>query len=137
MTKLFSSALQVNREKLAAEMGSYQTSKDFFFNSFVSQILYNKDQTEFNVQKECEGLLAKVAIVDISLINSDAILIEKTIRDSGDLLTFIGGLLSLYAGFSFLSLAELVFWIFSGFVGLGISGIKYGFNLATSLAGKN
>ena len=123
----------MNREKLSAVIGSYQYSKYFFFNSFVSQILHNKDQVEIDPQEECEGLLEKVAIVDISLVQSDAILIEKTIKDSGDLLTFVGGLLSLYAGFSFLSVAELVFWMCTGLIGLVTSGIKYGYNLAANL----
>ena len=81
---------------------------------------------------ECEDLLTKVAIVDIALVRTDAILIEKTIKDPGSLLTFVGGLLSLYAGFSFLSLAELVFWVFSGLVRLCIALLSLGFKSAVN-----
>ena len=55
--------------------------------------------------------MKKVAFVTIEMVNEDAIIIQKT--TSGDLLstvTMAGGLFSLYAGFSSLSFAEILFW---------------------------
>ena len=125
-------ALIANREKLGVEATSYGYTSKFFFNYFVSQILYNQDRDDFDPVAECEDLLTKVAIIDIALVRTDAILIEKTIKDPGSLLTFVGGLLSLYAGFSFLSLAELAFWIFSGLVRLCTTFLNLWFQRAVN-----
>ena len=66
---------------------------------------------EESSESTCMRMLEKVALVTIEMTRADAILLEKTIESSISEFTTIGGLLGLYAGFSFLSLAELVFWV--------------------------
>ena len=45
------------------------------------------------------------------MTTNDAILLERSIPEGIEEITMTGGLLSLYCGFSFLSLTEVVFWI--------------------------
>ena len=80
----------------------------FFYNGFVSKILFNLDG--INDNQACERKLERVAIVNVEMTGSDVIHLEKTVQGSISGFTTIGGLLSLYAGFSFLSLAEVSFW---------------------------
>ena len=101
-----------NREKLGLSGTAHNSrSGKFFYNKFVTQLLFNNPHVDNDdVQQECEEKLARVAIVNIVMTNADAIVIKKEIRGSISTITFTGGLLSLYAGFSFLSLTELIFW---------------------------
>ena len=61
-------------------------------------------------QSFCEELMEQAAIVDVEFTQADAIVFEKTVQQKTSLITASGGLFSLYAGFSFLSLGELIFW---------------------------
>ena len=70
------------------------------------------DEWEAEQTMPCHEILKKVAIVDISMTQADVVVIETSIVNSINYLIDIGGVLSLYAGFSFLSLAEVFFWVF-------------------------
>ena len=89
-------------------------SNNIFFNQFITDV-YNekgKDMATVTDEELCKELMTRVAIVNIEITSPDAIVIERHIRGGLlGLVTQTGGLLSLYAGFSFLSLGELVFWI--------------------------
>ena len=59
----------------------------------------------------CVEKLERIAFVSITLTGGDVIKLEKYIKGSTlETLTLTGGLMSLYAGFSSLSLAEVLFW---------------------------
>ena len=82
----------------------------FFYNDFVSKILFNaKDDIADQGQKECEEKVKDVAIVDIKMTQADALVFEKTTGGHANTLVIhIGGLFSLYIGASFLSFVEIV-----------------------------
>ena len=75
----------------------------------------NKGHKETDVEL-CEELLEIVAIVNIQMTSPDVIVIHRSTRGSLlELITLSGGLLSLYAGFSSLSLSEIAFWVVRSF----------------------
>ena len=92
--------------------GSPNSAK-FFYNDFVSKILFNPVDSEGVSEEElaCRDKLEKVALVDISFTEADAIVLTRRPRQKIPLITAIGGLLSLFAGFSFLSLTEIALWL--------------------------
>ena len=78
----------------------------------VSDILFHNQPGYKNPVEECVEKIERLAFVSIEFTRADVIQLENSIR--GSLLettTLTGGLMSLYAGFSSLSLAEIVFWI--------------------------
>ena len=88
--------------------------KRFFFNEFVTSVLFgtHNETDEKTVMEACQELLDRVAFVEIEFTSSDALVVEKNLRwNMLGIITTGGGLLSLYAGFSALSLAEIIFWI--------------------------
>lgn len=88
-------------------------STNFFYNDFVSKILFNPEDNPEVSEEElaCRLQLEKVAIVDVAFTEADAIVLTQRLRQKIPLITAIGGLLSLFAGFSFLSLSELLLWL--------------------------
>ena len=84
--------------------------RNFFYNDFVSSILFKNDH-KLDEIVHCKETLARVAIVDIQMTSADAIVLSPHVQSKTSIWTNTGGLLSLYVGFSFLSLAEIVFWI--------------------------
>ena len=103
---LLFTGIPVNRQKLGI---SGEPQGPFFYNRFISNILFNP--MEESNEATCMRMLEKAALVSVEMTRADAILLEKSIESSISQFTTIGGLLGLYAGFSFLSLAELGFWI--------------------------
>ena len=67
-------------------------------------------ETHLSPEDQCWERLKRVAIIHVEMTRADAILLRKTVRGSISAFTMTGGLLSLYAGFSFLSLSEVIFW---------------------------
>ena len=100
---------RINQRKLGIRKNGATSADNPFYNQFVSGPLSNT--LEIDPVTKCEQLLAKVAMVRVEMTRSDAIQMERSIPASMATLTNTGGLLSLYAGFSFLSLAEIVFWV--------------------------
>ena len=67
---------------------------------------------ELSDESLCVELLGRTAIVEISMTSQDVIVVRKEPRGSYmEFGTRVGGLLSLYSGFSALSAAELLFWV--------------------------
>ena len=112
------------------------SSQKYFYNAFVSQILFDQNSYSDKVGKEtnielCLELLEKVALVRIELTTHDVLRFRKYLDKSLTELVqsigkvhirkrvqymmcytrhhfFSGGLMALYVGFSFLTLIELV-----------------------------
>ena len=83
----------------------------FFFNQFITRVYHGSlaDPTDKSL---CEELLSRTAVVEITMTTADAIVVSKAATGSYmEFGTRIGGLLSLYSGFSALSAAELIFWL--------------------------
>ena len=105
------SAREENRMKIGVDKGSMK-QKYFFYNEFISGILFNKDSSDTSdLIRECVVTLERVSIVTLELTQADAIVYSKVSAVAFDVLTGIGGLLSLYLGFSFLSIAEVVDYV--------------------------
>ena len=107
------SELASNRNKIGVDsyMQRY-TSNRLFYNELVSKVLFGKPNHSSEAKiKACQELLDRVAFVDIEFTSEDVVKVSKRLRWKNiDVITLGGGLLSLYAGFSGLSLAEIVFW---------------------------
>ena len=84
--------------------------RNFFYNDFVSSILFKNDQ-KLDEIVHCKETLARVAIVDIQMTSADAIVLLPHVQSRTSIWTNTGGLLSLYVGFSFLSLADTVYLV--------------------------
>ena len=101
--------MNANVKKLGISRQVPGSRSNFFFNKFVSQLLFNgQDQADSDLIGKCLSRLDAVAIVTIIKPESEVIVMtrQKEIRISTA--TVAGGLLSLYAGFSFLSFGEVV-----------------------------
>ena len=106
--------------KIGVDKGSMK-QKYFFYNEFISGILFNKDSSDTSdLIRECVVTLERVSIVTLELTQADAIVYSKVSAVAFDVLTGIGGLLSLYLGFSFLSIAEVVDFVVQACLTLGI-----------------
>ena len=89
------------------------TEWNFFFNKFVSNILYNLPEIS-DVEKEktvCKEIVKRTSFVEIQFTSADAMVLKRTVGSRTSAWTFVGGLLSLCVGFSFLSLGEVLFWL--------------------------
>ena len=87
------------------------SNRNFIYNQFLSDIIYNRENTPSLELEHCEEVLNRVAIVKIMMVPNDAVVLEERARQSISVFTGSGGILGLYAGFSFLSLGEVIFWI--------------------------
>ena len=87
-------------------------AREYFYNDFISKILFKGDVAK-NVQliQECKNTLERVAIVNFEMTQADAVVYTKVSVVPIDILTGIGGLLSLYLGVSFLSVVEVATFI--------------------------
>ena len=95
-----------NQEKLGIT-GS-QGSKHFY-NEFIHNILSNgQDIPNEDRVAQCLAKIDAVAIVTIIKPDNEVIVITKSKRMLTSVATLTGGLLSLYAGFSFLSFGEVM-----------------------------
>ena len=104
------SGTPANRRKLGISSTGSSPKSSLFFNPIVTK-LYN-DVTSKSVDKLCEEALQHVAIVRVKMASTaDAVLLQRTVPQGMEEVTATGGLLSLHCGFSFLSLAELLFWV--------------------------
>ena len=99
-----------NQLKLGVTGSSRGKVRSYFFNDFVSQILYNKDPAplEDSGYLECLDTIDRAAIVKIVMTEADAVVIQRGTSDYVAILTLVGGLLSLYSGFTFLSAGEVL-----------------------------
>ena len=97
-----------NRKKIGINEDQ-QSVRQFFYNDFVTRVLLGHE-AYLNPEHQCRERLKRVAIIHVEMTRADAILLRKTVRGSISAFTMTGGLLSLYAGFSFLSLSEVIFW---------------------------
>ena len=88
-------------------------SQGFFYNSILSDLIYNHDsKTHESLElDQCQEILSRAAIVELKLVPNDVVVLTETISQTISVLTGSGGILGLYAGFSFLSLGEVTFWI--------------------------
>ena len=106
-----------NRQKLGVNPHSASYEQKFFYNLFVSQLIFNQNKSEEAIIdreiEQCQEILERVAIVELSMVPNDAIVFSETISDKTGVFTGSGGILGLYAGFSFLSMAEIAFWVMS------------------------
>ena len=102
-----------NRKSLGVDAAKMLHERNFFYNEFVSKILYNPPDISQEEKERlyCKEVLKNVAIVEISFTSADAIVLERSLVDTISFWTNTGGLLSLYVGFSSLSLAEITFWV--------------------------
>ena len=103
--------LKANRLKIGITLESARYNHKFFYNEFVSNILFasrrNKVEHELDF---CTEIMGRAAVVNIEFTRADATGFRISIPKGISVLTGTGGLFSLYAGFSFLSLGELLFW---------------------------
>ena len=80
-------------------------------NEFVSNVVFNIErESGFHEMEYCKDVMSRSAVVDIMLTKPDAMVFSQSVVERSVFLTRIGGLFSLYTGFSFLSLGELLFW---------------------------
>ena len=109
-----------NRLKIGITDAAYDRDR-FFFNQAISDILFHNDPVYKDPVQTCVEKLSRIVMVSVEVTSADALQLENTIR-GGQLSfwTFTGGLLSLFAGFSSLSLAEIVFWLVRGIINLVI-----------------
>ena len=114
----FRTGSDANRRKLGITAEKMSTTVNFFHNDFVSKILYNPPEVRAEEREEqyCLEKLDRVAVVDISFTHADAIVLKQSLESKTSIWTNTGGLLSLYVGFSFLSLGEIVFWLLRSLV---------------------
>ena len=101
-----------NRAKIGITNGNQKDRAYFFYNKDISDILFYDEPRYHNNVEACVDKLDRIAFVSIEFTSADAIKRENGLVGSlVETLTVTGGLMSLYAGFSFLSLAEIMFWI--------------------------
>ena len=104
-----------NRKKIGM-VESAPKSGNFFYNDFITHLLQSQfttpDKAEDNANEhlleECLSTLQRIAFVEIEMSSADALVYTKVEATAIDLLTGVGGLLSLYMGASFLSLVEMM-----------------------------
>ena len=101
-----------NRQNLGISKESLDTEWRFFYNEFVSKILYNLPEMGDKEKEKlfCMEIVKRTSFVEIQFTNADAIVLKRTVRSKIPTWTFVEGLLSLCVGFSFLSLGEVSFW---------------------------
>lgn len=103
-------------------------SKTYFYNAFISAILFGEDQGNTSVITECVETLDRIAFVSIEMTRADAIVYTKVEDLPVDIPTVAGGLLSLYMGVSFLSMVEvaaIVIQLCFGFIKTLVPSFKY------------
>ena len=108
----FFTEIYENQQKIGVHLYKRLQHGKVFFNQFINDIYrgHDKQVGELTDEELCQRIIANVAIVNIEITSPDAIVIERSVRGGLlQLVTQTGGLLSLYAGFSFLSLGEIVF----------------------------
>lgn len=88
-----------------------ESTPRFFFNDFVSKILFNDGL--ISAEEACRAKLQEVSFVNIKMPTSDAIVLRRDRVSGIAWLTEIGGLLSLYTGFSSISVFEILFILVS------------------------
>lgn len=107
--------LPENQKVIGVQIYRRAKFENIFFNKLISDV-FTEDRMELKELSDEELRREKMenaAIVDIEITSPDAIVIKKTTH--GGLHQFvnsIGGLFSLHAGLSFMSLSEVLFWIF-------------------------
>ena len=115
-TIYFISCQPIESEENQNRIGIYKNNRandrtNFFYNQAVSDILFHNKSVYHSPVEACVEKLERIAFVSITLTGGDVIKLEKYIKGSTlETLTLTGGLMSLYAGFSSLSLAEVLFW---------------------------
>lgn len=114
--------LPANRLKLGISDSPDTYRGKFYFNDLVSNLLFNPDPK--TAEDECKEKLGSVAIVRVEMALVDVLVYEKSSEQDISTITATGGLLSLYVGFSFLSLAELVFWVFRSLILVALQAAK-------------
>ena len=90
------------------------TDHEFFYNDFVSQIIFNPPRMS-SVEQEvahCKAILKRSSVVDIRFTNGDAVVLNRVLASKTPIWAVVGGLLSLYVGVSFFSLADTVYLFF-------------------------
>ena len=102
--------------KLGLTTHSAKYSHKYFYNTFVSQILYRRDSEEHELVRRCQEMLENVAYVKLEMTQTDSLVLSEEEASRYSFLAIYGGLLSLYMGFSLMSLAELAFWLARGIV---------------------
>ena len=89
------------------------TDHEFFYNDFVSKIIFNPPWMS-KVEQEvahCKAILKRSSVVDIRFTNGDAVVLKRVLASKTPIWAVVGGLLSLYVGVSFLSLADTVYLV--------------------------
>ena len=108
----FLSASENNRRLVGVPSSGKDTRTKLYFNEAVSDVLFHDDETYRNATAFCAAKLrSKIAFVSFSFTSADAVRIENHLRGGVEVITVVGGLLSLYIGFSSLSLVEIGFWL--------------------------
>ena len=90
------------------------TDHEFFYNDFVSKIIFNPPRMS-SVEQEvahCKAILKRSSVVDIRFTNGDAVVLNRVLASKTPIWAVVGGLLSLYVGVSFFSLADTVYLFF-------------------------
>ena len=121
-TFLFVSELLSNRKKLGISESPDTYRGRFYYNELVSNLLFNPDRK--TAEDECREKLKSVAIVRVEMSLADVLVFEKSLTMGISAITTTGGLLSLYVGFSFLSLAELVFWVLRSLIFAALQAMR-------------
>lgn len=94
-------------------------SRNYFYNDFISGILLNHDASTKSVLiEECKQMLDRVVIVNFEMTQADVVVYKRVSSVPIDILTGIGGLLSLYMGISFLSVVEAASFLLKPFAAL-------------------
>ena len=69
-------------------------------------------------------MLGRVALVDIEFTQADVVVLRRTVEKKISLITAVGALLSVYLGFSVLSVCEMVIWLSAWLLGLAWESIR-------------
>ena len=98
--------------KIGVTPESARYNHKFYYNDLVSKLIFSngRDPKEL-AASHCKEIMRRSAIVHIQFTQADALVFEKVLVENLALVTATGGLLSIYAGFSFLTLGEFIFWI--------------------------
>ena len=84
-------------------------SEQFFFNDFVTEVLYNSES--LTEEELCRNMLKRVAFVNVEMTRTDTVVLTREIYAGISSFTVAGGIVSLYKGVSFMTLLEIAFWI--------------------------
>ena len=104
-TTFVSSGIPANQRKLG--ITGRKVTQRFFFNEFVSKLLFNSGPV--SGQEACRNKLKEVSIITVKMSTSDSIVLRRETVGGIAWVTDMGGILSLYAGFSGISVFEIVF----------------------------